>query len=371
MFSFRPAGEVNNRHQQSQLFSKMSNCLVSVGSNLGDPVAQVTACVELLRQHPQIDVRAVSSLHKTKPVGGPSGQQGFLNAAVRLETRLSPQQLLAELQQIENRLGRLRQQRWGPRAIDLDLLLYDNLVLHTDTLEIPHPRMAFRRFVIEPSNEIAGDMLHPLIGWTVSQLVKHLESAPDYVALTGIPGTGKTAVIRTVSERIRVRSLVDGGPQLDSRGTDPVRLAADETEILERRFKMLETVSTAQACKSLPPENDLFTISNFWFEQSAAYAKCKLPSDLQRNFFSAFDKFLPNVPRPKLLVVLERSLAKSGGKEASIPQRIELFARLQKQIVNRSRIPRRGPTLWLDSEDFSRVVDEITAAIEAMQSSEV
>ena len=131
---------------------------------------------------PQIAVAAVSCWRETAPVGGPPGQPPFLNGALLAETSLAPHDLLAALQQIENDLGRRRAERWGPRTIDLDLLLYDELVLDTPSLTLPHPRMAWRRFVLEPAAEVAGAMLHPTIGWTIARLLEHLNTARPYVA---------------------------------------------------------------------------------------------------------------------------------------------------------------------------------------------
>ena len=119
-------------------------------------------------------------------MGGPPGQPPFLNGAALLETSLAPHDLLDALQQIETDLGRRRTERWGPRTVDLDLLLYEQLVLDTPTLILPHPRMAQRRFVLEPAAEIAGAMLHPTSGWSVAQLLEHLnEESPGATAPSG------------------------------------------------------------------------------------------------------------------------------------------------------------------------------------------
>src|SRR4051794_5587505 len=128
----------------------MGIALVGLGSNLGDRGAALAKAVELLKREPLIRVEAVSSFRPSKPAGGPEGQCEFLNAAVRLETALSPEELLARLLAIEDQIGRVRAERWGPRTIDLDLLLYDRLELKTPSLELPHPRMCYRRFVLEP-----------------------------------------------------------------------------------------------------------------------------------------------------------------------------------------------------------------------------
>jgi 2-amino-4-hydroxy-6-hydroxymethyldihydropteridine diphosphokinase len=345
----------------------MSTCLISIGSNLGDPDAQVCTCVDILRQHQHLKIGAVSRLQKTKPVGGPLGQGEFVNAAVRIETRLSPNDVLLELQQIENRLGRTRGIRWAPRVIDLDLLLYDDLVLHTEDLEVPHPRMAFRRFVVEPASEIASDMSHPLIGWTVSQIAAHLEKAANYIALTGIPGTGKTAIVRAVAGRVPVNTLLSDAGRSDLLGRDPAKLVAEEMVIMERRKEMLKTIPAAQPRDSAHRDSATLTVSDFWFEQSASHVECFLTPKLQAEPLFALEALIPFVPQPKLLVVLERSLANDDRAKVEETRLCDRTPQLQRRIVERARIPNRGPTLWLDAQDLPRAVDEIVAAFEAMQ----
>ena len=97
---------------------------------------------------------------------------------MRITTQLPPQQLLAAVRAVEQQMGRKRRERWGPREIDIDILLYDQEVLATAELIVPHPRMAVRRFVLEPASEVAADMLHPLIGWTVAELLQRLTTPP-------------------------------------------------------------------------------------------------------------------------------------------------------------------------------------------------
>lgn len=151
----------------------MALAYIGLGSNLGDREGHLNEAVRRLRQLPGTTVLRVSRFHETDPIGGPV-QGKFLNAALALETTLSPQPLLAELQRIETALGRTREVHWGPRTIDLDILLYDDLVLDTPTLRVPHPLMHKRLFVLAPLAEIAPEAMHPVLRKSVGQLRKAL-----------------------------------------------------------------------------------------------------------------------------------------------------------------------------------------------------
>ena len=162
----------------------MAICLLGLGSNLGDRVGYLAQALDALCGHPQIQLLRHSSFVETAPAGGPSGQAKFLNAAAVIETSLSPPELLGELLRIERKLGRVRDERWGPRTIDLDLLLYDQQIIHTAELEVPHPRLAERRFVLEQAAEIAADLRHPASGLPIRALLKNLGPAqPDEIGL--------------------------------------------------------------------------------------------------------------------------------------------------------------------------------------------
>ena len=128
---------------------------MGIGSNLGEPERQIAAALELLRAEEGIEVVAVSSLRETEPVGY-LDQPNFLNGAAAVETELSPRELLERLLAIERRLGRKRGTgpRFGPRTIDLDLLVYGDEVVNEPGLTVPHPRLAERRFALEPLAEL-------------------------------------------------------------------------------------------------------------------------------------------------------------------------------------------------------------------------
>jgi len=159
----------------------MNQCLIAFGSNLGDEDSIFEQTTTRLGEVAGISISAISQRIRTTPIGGPSDQPDYLNAAITVQTWLKPVELHQALIRIETELGRERRVRWGARKIDLDLLLYENECLETETLTIPHPRMSFRRFVLEPAAEIAGEMRHPIAGMTIQELLDHLLNAANEI----------------------------------------------------------------------------------------------------------------------------------------------------------------------------------------------
>ncbi len=147
---------------------------IALGSNLGDKMATCRKALDLLVRAGRIT--KVSSFYCTEPVGYPN-QDDFINAVVELETGLSPLALLAACHVIEDELGRSRLVHWGPRTIDLDILLYGDQVVNSAELTIPHPLMAKRRFVLVPLSEIAPQAVHPVLRKKAVDLLNKLNDA--------------------------------------------------------------------------------------------------------------------------------------------------------------------------------------------------
>jgi 2-amino-4-hydroxy-6-hydroxymethyldihydropteridine diphosphokinase len=150
-------------------------CAIGLGSNLGDSRSILDQTIDRLRSHPQIKVIAVSSWYLTAPIGPP--QPDYLNGCATIETSLAAEVLLQELQAIEADFGRVRQEIWGARTLDLDLLLYDQLIIDLPTVQIPHPRMCERAFVLVPLAEIAPELIDPTSGQSIVDLCNQLNHA--------------------------------------------------------------------------------------------------------------------------------------------------------------------------------------------------
>lgn len=152
---------------------KVSKSAIALGSNLGDSLTILEDALKTLAQTPGIAVESSSSWYQTAPIGPP--QPDYLNGCALLKVQLNPEQLLAALLEVEKQFGRVRTQRWGPRSLDLDLLLFDRIILETPKLQIPHPRMRERAFVLVPLAEIAPDWIDPGSGKAIAQLLQGVD----------------------------------------------------------------------------------------------------------------------------------------------------------------------------------------------------
>ncbi|MFW6457376.1 MAG: 2-amino-4-hydroxy-6-hydroxymethyldihydropteridine diphosphokinase [Planctomycetota bacterium] len=158
--------------------SREHTAYIGLGSNLGQRAKNLAGALESIDDQPRIRLIKKSTFIETEPVGGPP-QGSYLNAAAEIRTTLEPAELLRTLQTIENAFGRERPIRWGPRTLDLDLLLYGQRVIKTHDLQVPHPRMHRRRFVLGPLREIAPHAFHPELNQSVEELFQSLTS-PDH-----------------------------------------------------------------------------------------------------------------------------------------------------------------------------------------------
>ncbi|MDG2206744.1 MAG: 2-amino-4-hydroxy-6-hydroxymethyldihydropteridine diphosphokinase [Pirellulales bacterium] len=180
----------------------MAKSLISLGANLDHRVATMVEVADRLHRISR-DHRAVfSRVYESIAIGGPSGQGGFLNAVALIDTDQDAYEILDTLKQWEIELGRTRNIRWAPRTIDLDLLLHDQVVCHTSELTLPHPRMTFRRFVLHPCCDVAPEMVHPIAGVCLEDLLRQLNAEFNDVAVLGGAPEDREKLLKGVCERL-------------------------------------------------------------------------------------------------------------------------------------------------------------------------
>lgn len=177
---------------------------IGLGSNVGARERNLARALGKLRRVPGLRLIRVSHVYETSPFGGPP-QRNFLNAVVSAACRSSPEDLLRSLERIEKRAGRKKTVRWGPRVIDLDILLYGRLCRDSHRLQLPHPRLEERRFVLEPLSELAPRLVHPRVGKTMKRLLEEV-----------LEDSGPPRYDQPFSKRVRMslsRFVGDGKPR--------------------------------------------------------------------------------------------------------------------------------------------------------------
>ncbi|MCU7257982.1 2-amino-4-hydroxy-6-hydroxymethyldihydropteridine diphosphokinase [Pseudomonas aeruginosa] len=159
----------------------MVKAYLGLGSNMGDRAHQLQQAIQIIDRFQHIDVKSVSPIYETEPVGY-TDQPQFLNLCIEIETTLKPQELLKRCLETEQALHRVRKIRWGPRTLDVDILLYGNEIIEEDNLIIPHPRMVERAFVLIPLNDIASKHIEPRSQRLIENLVTADSTVKRYMS---------------------------------------------------------------------------------------------------------------------------------------------------------------------------------------------
>ena len=160
----------------------MKKAFIGIGSNLGDRRKNCSEAVKRLKEIRGCEFLGCSRWYLTSPVGV-RDQDWFVNGVARLDAEISARELLSRLRSIETDMGRVRNEKWGPRVIDLDLLLYGEDIIRESDLEVPHPQMHLRRFVLVPLAELDPDVIHPILANTASQMLSALKGEEQQVSL--------------------------------------------------------------------------------------------------------------------------------------------------------------------------------------------
>jgi len=283
---------------------------IGLGSNLGDSENNLRTALSELDAHPDITVIQTSSFMNTPPLG-PQDQSDFLNAVTQIGTSLSPQRLLQVLHLIEQDMGRTRQLHWGPRTIDLDLLLYSETVINAPDLQVPHSQMHFRSFVLKGLCELTPDLIHPLLDCSMKELCQRLngrdfarsDDRPHLVSVAGTIGVGKTTLAAGLAERLDAKFITekyDENPYLAD-------VYAGQTELaLDSELFFLSSSASQLKRKRLKPAKRY--ISDYVFDKALIYASWWLDQTDLKTYKQHFDSVYTGVTPPVLVIYLHDSL---------------------------------------------------------------
>lgn len=310
---------------------------------MGDRQRHLRQAVRLLGQIPQISQLRLSPWFANPPLGGPAAggqaeQADFLNGAALLQTSLSPYGLFRHIEQIESWMGRQRTQWWGPRTIDCDILLYNDVVIDEPRLTIPHPWMTIRPFVMRPAVQIAADMVHPLLGWSLQAIWDHLIMTRPYIAIWNQSDQRNLDWLPELAVQFDAR-LVSSGSTVDPDTVgDPDTMGDPDTA--GDHDPSAEIESLTRALVGVQQENPGgLCISDFWLGEASP------PSLI-----------------PSVLVILRRAKSQIGRPAGTV-------ASLGHKPIRRSpkdRLAPRLPHLIIDIGDLNRARQKMTAVIESV-----
>ncbi|MBN2138635.1 MAG: 2-amino-4-hydroxy-6-hydroxymethyldihydropteridine diphosphokinase [Sedimentisphaerales bacterium] len=290
--------------------AKTTTAYIGIGSNLGDRRQYIASSVKLLAGVPELDLVRVSGAVETPPLLD-AGQERYLNAVAEVQTQLDAHGVLKTLGEIEILLGRTRRQRWGPRTIDLDLLLFGDEIIDTPSLAVPHPQMHLRWFVLQGLCELRSDLVHPVLGETAGVLAARLNGSsffldsarPQLISIAGVIGAGKTTLAERLSEELGCRVLrepYDTNPFMPKVYAGRTELALDsQLYFLNGRVEQLNR-------GDLPAGQAV--LSDYIFEKELIYARLLL-NDEQLSLYSKQYEALRDAPATPVLVIYVRDSA--------------------------------------------------------------
>lgn len=279
---------------------------IGLGSNLGDRADHLQKALALLTEHSQISAVRASSFYETRPLG--SVQQGvFVNAAAEVTTSLSARQVFSLLQSIEQQMGRKHLEHWGPRIIDLDLLLYGDQIIDEPDLKIPHPQMHLRSFVLKGLCELKAEAMHPILEETAAELYSRLSGQdfffdpqrPQLVSIAGNIGVGKTTLAQNLADRLGGQFIAEnytGNPYLAEVYDGKRNLALDS--------ELFFLSSGASQLEKRKLESGRIYISDYVFDKAMIYASSWLSAEQMEEYQRYYASVADGVADPVLVIYL-------------------------------------------------------------------
>ena len=352
---------------------------VGLGSNLGDRANFIDKAVDCLNSTEGVSVDAVSGIIETRPLGD-AGVGEYLNAVARIQTVLAAEKLHERMIWIEDSLGRTHSQKWAPRTIDLDLLLYGDNIIKTARLTVPHSEMHLRNFVLKGMCELDGDLQHPVLKRSMRQLAGRLNGCdfvrdgqgPQLVSVAGVIGVGKTTLANSLAKELGCKMLAeayDENPYLADVYAGRGELALDsQLYFLDSRVEQLNRAAL---------EPGRVVVADYVFDKEMIYAGRTLDAAQLAQYTRYHSAAVPSVAKPVLVVYLTESpkkcLDRIHRRNRPYEQRIELetienlagdYERLFAGWCA-SPVIRLGPDEFngLDEADIKRLADEVRSYI--------
>ncbi|MBN2180748.1 MAG: 2-amino-4-hydroxy-6-hydroxymethyldihydropteridine diphosphokinase [Sedimentisphaerales bacterium] len=288
---------------------EMHTAYIGLGGNLGDRKETIETAVKMLAENEHIEFVGVSELVETAPLGG-ADQPDYLNAVAELQTSLNPGALHQVLIEIENQLGRKRDEKWSPRAIDLDLLLFDDMIINAPELTVPHPQMHLRSFVLSGLCRFNPKLIHPVLKVTVKELAARLNGGdfvtepdkPQLISIAGNIGVGKTTLANKLPDYFGCDIIFepyDENPFMPDVYAGKKELALDsQLFFLTGRVEQLDR-------KKLSPGT--IYISDYVFDKELIYARALLSPRQLAIYEGIYEPFAAKISPPVLVIYMQDS----------------------------------------------------------------
>jgi 2-amino-4-hydroxy-6-hydroxymethyldihydropteridine diphosphokinase len=286
--------------------AKETTAYIGLGSNLGDRLRYIDSGVKMLAGAPELRLLRVSDVIETPPLSQ-DDQPNYLNAVAEVQTQLNPHGLLKTSGEIEILLGRRRKEKWGPRTIDIDLLLFGNEILNEPNLIVPHPQMHLRSFVLKGLAQLNAGLLHPVLGASVAELAERLNGLDfaldpqrsQLVCVSGIIGVGKTTLAEKLAKELGCRILrepYDTNPYMPLVYAGKKELALDsQLYFLDGRIKQLDK-------SALSPGR--IVVSDYVFDKELIYARRLLSEEQLALYKDIHASMAGKAARPVLVIYL-------------------------------------------------------------------
>jgi len=338
------------RRSDVDSMANLTTAYIGLGSNLGeDREASIRTALRMLGEDTDIEVTGVSELYETAALGG-AEQPGYLNGVAQVRTTLGAEDLYRKMHGVETSLGRVKEERWSPRIIDLDLLLFGGEVINLAHLTVPHPQMHLRSFVLKGLAQLDAHVLHPVLREPVSQLLERLNNGnftfdakmPQLVSVAGIIGVGKTTLTKKLSAVLgckRVFEAYDQNPFM------PLVYAGARDLALDSQLYFL--TSRIEQLSPAALEAGQIVISDYIFDKELIYARCLL-SARQLSLYEKIHQHLKDeAAAPRLVIYLHDTAEKCL-------ERIRQRNRPYEQLIALSFLRKLG-------RDYERLFENWTA----------